>query len=757
MRMPESIGHYQIRDKVGEGGMGVVYQGWDTRLGRAVAIKTFRNVCEDGIARKRLWSEARSLARVNHPRVCQVFDVLEEGEQIYVVLEFLEGQALSQRLASGPINPLEATSILLQILEALEVLHGAAIVHRDLKPSNAFLTPNGVKLLDFGIARSASSTSASDPVQTRTETILTKPGHFVGTPQYMAPEQINGETVGCTADIFSAGCIFYEMLTGKRPFEGGACVDVLYAVLHHEPPPLSGSVEIEALGRVIRRAIAKKQEERYPSARQMAEAIKAVPLHGGALSEARTHTVARLIALPFRVLKSDEETDFLAFSLPDAISSSLSGVNSLIVRSSLMASRFAGETDSRKIATDADVDAILTGSLIRVGKQIRVTCQLAEAPSGSLIWSDTATSSIDDLFKIQDELSQRILQSLVRPLSERERRSLRGETPGSAKAYEYYLRANQLASLRSADNMRIAREFYARCLEEDPGYAPAWARQGRVLHFLEKFSDDPAGTREQTDTAFRKAFAINPDLAIAHNLYTPIECDTGRGQQAMVRLLERARFRRNDPELFAGLVQACRYCDEWQASIAAHEMARFYDPHIETSVVHTFFVLGEYEKVAAWSETQAGHYVDCAALAALGDEQKALRRLTERIRAGVAKGVFQPIMEMLRAYLQGDRDECIRLMKCEESRSLACKDPEALYYVARQLAKIGENERAIELLHRVIEGGYSCATGLKRDPWLAGLHCVPHFDEVMRLAVQRSIESHEAFLGADGPKLLLNN
>jgi eukaryotic-like serine/threonine-protein kinase len=755
--MLESIGHYQIRSKLGEGGMGVVYQGWDTRLGRTVAIKTFRNLCEDGNARKRLWSEARSLARVNHPRVCQVFDVLEEGEQVYVVLEFLEGHALSDRLASGAINPLEATNIILQILEALEVLHAAAIVHRDLKPSNAFLTSNGVKLLDFGIARSAGSASAGDPAQTQTETVLTRPGFLVGTPQYMAPEQIRGETVGCTADIFSAGCIFYEMLAGKRPFEGGSCVDVLYAVLHHEPPPLSGSIEIEALGRVIRRAIAKKSEERYPSARQMADAIEAVPLHCGALSETRTHTVARLIALPFRVLKSDEETDFLAFSLPDAISSSLSGVNSLIVRSSLMASRFAGETDSRKIAADADVDAILTGSLIRVGKQIRVTCQLAEAPSGSLIWSDTATSSIDDLFKIQDELSQRILQSLVRPLSERERRSLRGETPGSAKAYEYYLRANQLASVRSADSMRIAREFYARCLEEDPHYAPAWAKQGRVLHFLEKFSGNPAGMREQSDAAFRKAFAINPDLAIAHNLYTLIECDAGRGLQAMVRLLERARFRRNDPELFAGLVQACRYCDKCQASIAAHEMARFYDPHIETSVVHTLFVLGEYEKVAALPDTQVGHYIDCAALAALGDEQKALQRLMERIRAGQAKGVFQPIMEMLRAYLQGNREECLRLMECEESPSLACMDPEALYYVARQLAKIGEDEKAIELLLRVIEGGYLCATGLKRDPWLADLHRAPQFDELMRMATQRSQQAHEAFAKADGPKLLQSN
>jgi serine/threonine protein kinase len=219
--MPETIGHYQIQRKIGEGGMGVVYEGWDNRLGRAVAIKTFHNICEDQSARKRLWAEARSLARVNHPRVCQVFDVLDKDQQIYLVLELLEGQALSVRLADDPIDVVEATGILLQILEALEVLHKAAIVHRDMKPSNVFLTPHGVKLLDFGMACSSTLASISDPTQTRTERSLTLPGSPVGTPQYMEPEKVNGEKAGPSADLFSAGCIFYEMLTASGRCSAG--------------------------------------------------------------------------------------------------------------------------------------------------------------------------------------------------------------------------------------------------------------------------------------------------------------------------------------------------------------------------------------------------------------------------------------------------------------------------------------------------------------------------------------------------------
>jgi serine/threonine protein kinase len=254
--MLETVGHYRIRRKIGEGGMGVVYEGWDQRLERAVAIKTIHDAAESRDARSRLWREARSLARVNHPRVCQVFDVLEDGEVLVLVLELLDGQSLAHRLASGVVTTSEAVGIERQILEALQALHDLGIVHRDLKPSNVFLTRHGVKLLDFGLARFTDPAFAQETDQTRTETIATTPGLIVGTPQYMAPEQASGRIAGPPSDIFASGCILYEMLTGRKPFVGTSFVDVLYAVLHHEPPPLSGSPEIEALDQVIHRAMA---------------------------------------------------------------------------------------------------------------------------------------------------------------------------------------------------------------------------------------------------------------------------------------------------------------------------------------------------------------------------------------------------------------------------------------------------------------------------------------------------------------------
>src|SRR6202011_5847428 len=270
----------------------------------------------------------------------------------------------------------------------------------------------------------------------------------------------------------------------------------------------------------------------------------------------------------------------------------------------------------------------------RAGDRIRLTCQLVEAPGGTVIWSDTATSSIQDLFKIQDELCNGIVQSLRLPLNDRERSIFRRDVPTSARAFEYYLRANQMAAKKTLDDMRLARDMYLQCVDEGPDYAPAWARLGRAYRFIEKFGEDNEGDLKRADEAFNRAFVLNPDLAIAHNLYTPIQCDQGHAQDAMLRLLNRARSRRNDPDLFAGLVQACRYCDELDASLAAHFRSHHLDPHLVTSVAHTYFQRGEYQKSLDCYGTKGGYYLDCAALAALGDNRTALARLREREQSG---------------------------------------------------------------------------------------------------------------------------
>lgn len=749
--MMESIGPYRIRRKIGQGGMGIVYEGWDDRLQRAVAVKTIDGSHETNLARERLWREARSLARINHPNVCQVYDVLEESASLVMVLELLEGQSLAERLQQGGVTTQEALEIGKDILRALEALHELGIVHRDLKPSNVFLTRHGAKLLDFGLARSVTAAPAGTPDEAAAAPTMTAPGLIVGTPHYMAPEQAEGRPSGPAADIFSIGAVFYEMLTGKRPFEGASLVDVLHAVLHHNPPPLSGSREIEALDGVIRRAMAKRPEDRYASARAMLATLDSIALSGSSAVSVHTRTVTRLIVLPFRAMKSDEQTDFLTFTLPESISNSLSAMETLIVRSSMVANRFEGPMDPRKVAAEADVDAFLTGSILRAGDRIRLTCQLIQAPMGTVMWSQTAATTMQDLFAMQDELCEQILQSLQMPLDERASRSSQLDVPATAMAYELYLRANQITAIRNPENMRLARDLYLRCIEDSPAYAPAYARLGRTYHFLSKFSQRGHNV-EQAEQAFRRAFQLNADLSIAHNWCTPAECDRGQALQAMLRLLKRAQTRRNDPDLFAGLVHACRYCGEPDASLAAHRRGRRLDPNLITSAEHTYFLLGDYTNgLNCYRSAGGAYYLECAMLSAMGDDRTALRLLKER-ESSVLGTALQSLMHSLRAVLEGDREAC--LLAVAETDWAQVPDPEILFYMSRHLARIGESESAIKALSSTLDRGFLCTIAIRQDPWFDSLRMTPDFTMLLQRAERESAAVHAEFLAAGGDQVI---
>ena len=240
-----------------------------------------------------------------------------------------------------------------------------------------------------------------------------------------------------------------------------------------------------------------------------------------------------------------------------------------------------------------------------------------------MIASYACQTGRNNIFEIQDTLVRRIVEVLMLRLSERERRTLNRDVPGSARAYEFYLRANQLQRERTMENMVLARDLYRECVEEDPNYAAAWARQGHCYRFLEKFGEGGHQNLELAQWSFKRAFALNPDLSIAHNLYTQIEADLGSAQAAMARLLSRAEAHPNDPELLAGLVQSCRFCGLLEESVAAHQRTQRLDSRAVTSVAHTFFLVGEYERALDSYGATAGYYLDAAILALTGREGEA--------------------------------------------------------------------------------------------------------------------------------------
>ena len=728
--------------------MGVVYAARDERLERSVALKTMLSLSNDETGRKRFWREARAAASVNHPNICQIYEIGEDAGELFIAMELLEGEALAERLRRGPLSVAETMPIGLGMLAALSALHARGIVHRDLKPSNVFLTPHGVKLLDFGLAR-------PDFDRTLLNTIegLTQPGVVMGTPRYMAPEQVTGDPVDARSDLFAAGAIMFELLAGRPAFAGRNVVEILHATLHEQPPALTGSPAVAAVDRVIRHALAKQPAERPASADAMAEELRAVRVVDGDDTAALARALTRLVVLPFRVLRPDPETDFLAFSLPDAISTSLSGIGSLIVRSSATAARFAGEApDLKALAADADVDRVVIGTLLRSGEQLRATAQLVEAPAGTLLTSHTVQSSLGDLFRLQDDIARRVVDALSLPLTGGVTAPL-PDTPHDARAYEFYLRANELA--RTYEGLPPARDLYQRCLDLDPRFAPAWAHLGRCDRVIGKFITPSRDSEARAEEAFRRALELNPRLSVAHKFYANLETEIGHGQQAMVRLLGEAKRHGNDPELFAGLVHACRYCGLYEQSIAAHAEARRLDPNVGTSLEHTLLLTGELERLLAVDSPiaapgDAGIRVIGLGLARRDDEA---RRALLEMRRAVQVPVFQSWTDYLRAWLDR-RAADMQVGLSSLGQFKIQDDPEAIFLEGWILCDVGEHELGLAYLRRAVARGYFAAATLSSSRAFDPLRSIPSFQALVLEAEAGRQRSRAAFREAGGEQLL---
>ena len=458
--------------------------------------------------------------------------------------------------------------------------------------------------------------------------------------------------------------------------------------------------------------------------------------------------IRSLIVLPFRMLRPDPSTDFLAFSLPEALTNSLSGLKSLVVRSSLAASRFAaGTPDLKTIAAEAHVDLIVTGTLLSTGDEIRVSAQLTDAATGTLMCSHSTQTSIGHVFRLQDELTECIVEALSLQLTSREQRILKQDVPSDSKAYEYYLRGNQFS--HDSKQWGAARDLYLRCVETDPCYAPAWARLGRIHHVMAKYLTAGNGDGlKQAEAAFRQALDLNPDLAIAHKFYAQLEVDLGRAGDGIARLLPRAQGAA-DPEIFAALISPLRYCGLLDASLAAYSRAVALEPTIRTSIVHTWFLQRDYKRVAS-TRLEDNAYIVALSLAEVGRGNEAaatLRTLEEKIKTRM-----RDFMMAARTMIEGDAEASIAAVGRIVDSGFS--DPEALLYLTRHFAHLNQGDAALELLARVVGGGHFCFPALSNDPWLSPIRERPEFVTLLeRVGQQHQIATRE-FARLEGNQIL---
>ena len=543
----ERVAHYRIVRRLGEGGMGVVYEAFDERLERRVALKLLRHAAADPSAGPRLIREARVAARVVHPLICQVYDLGDVDGRPFIAMELVEGEALADRLARGPLPLGDALSAGIAMLDALAVLHGHGIVHRDLKPSNVFLSGGGIKLLDFGLARplQAARRRHRPPDHrrrhVRRHTAIRLARTACGRPRRRP-----------LGSVLHGG---RHLRNARRPDAvrrldaGGARPrgDVRVA-----PPVLTGAPAVTAADRMLHRALAKVPGERYPTAATFAADLRSALalVDSGEMVEARP--ILRLAVLPFRQLKPDPDTDYLGSSLADALASSLPG-----------SSRWSCGLPSRRPATPSRPSTSTASpptwrwTSSSPGRCWRPGPGAGERRAGGRagrrrLVGEGHRRRPDGVLELHDELAGQVLAAL--PLSLRDKGTPRARA-ASEKAFELYLRGMQLRA--EAGALRQAHAFFVQSLDADPGFAAAWAERGRIERVLGKFEDPSQLT--QAEASLKQALALDPDNGAAQYYLAQHEIDLGRVGDSLARLLERGWQRRAEPHVFAALVHACRY------------------------------------------------------------------------------------------------------------------------------------------------------------------------------------------------------
>jgi serine/threonine protein kinase/Tfp pilus assembly protein PilF len=459
----QTISHYKILEKIGEGGMGVVYKAEDTKLKRTVALKFLpQEYTRDKDARERFIQEARAAAVLDHPNICTVYEIDEINGQTFIAMAYIRGQNLKDRLKPGFLELEKALEIAVQVAKGLQEAHDNGIVHRDIKPANIVITEKGqVKIMDFGLAKLSWGVD------------LTKTATIMGTVAYMSPEQAKGEKIDHCTDIWSLGAMLYEMLSGELPFKSGHDQAVLYSILNETPKPITEIREDipSELERIIQKSLQKDPKDRYSDMNAMLSDLKSA----GRKSVSTAADKPSIAVLPFVNMSPDPENEYFSDGLSEELINALTKIKDLHVVARTSSFAFKGEkVDIREVGQKLNVGTLLEGSVRKAGNRLRITAQLVKVEDGYHLWSERYDRSMEDVFAIQDEITEKIVDNLKATL-DMPRQIHEERRPENLEAYDLYLKGRYYWNKFSPEWAEKTISYYEQVIEKDPKYALAYA------------------------------------------------------------------------------------------------------------------------------------------------------------------------------------------------------------------------------------------------------------------------------------------